>query len=144
MCDQKKLCADEDRGRAVANVSFMFPNGDQYGECCCTSDGVVIRKGAGTQISSCGTTYVGEWDNDMMNGTGSLTHPSGAVYKGQFHDNKYHGNGTYFFPDGTKYCGTFNNNRCEGEGDFTDSEGHVWTGTFHQKAALALKLRLNM
>ncbi|KAK1793055.1 hypothetical protein P4O66_011390, partial [Electrophorus voltai] len=94
-------------------VSYIFPNGDKYeGECCRTSDGVVMRKGTGTQISSSGAVYIGEWNNDMMSGTGTLTHPSGAVYKGQFQDNRYHGNGTYFFPDGTKYCGTFNNNRC--------------------------------
>uniref|UniRef100_A0AAY5EZ29 MORN repeat containing 2 n=1 Tax=Electrophorus electricus TaxID=8005 RepID=A0AAY5EZ29_ELEEL len=124
-------------------VSYIFPNGDKYeGECCRTSDGVVMRKGTGTQISSSGAVYIGEWNNDMMSGTGTLTHPSGAVYKGQFQDNRYHGNGTYFFPDGTKYCGTFNNNRCESEGDFTDSEGRVWTGTFHRKAA-PIKLARN-
>lgn len=36
------------------------------GECCRTSDGVVIRKGSGTQTSASGVTYTGEWDNDKV------------------------------------------------------------------------------
>lgn len=36
------------------------------GECCRTSDGVVIRKGSGTQTSASGLTYIGEWDNDKV------------------------------------------------------------------------------
>ncbi|RXN29791.1 rho guanine nucleotide exchange factor 33-like protein [Labeo rohita] len=56
----------------------------------------------------------------------------------------YHGKGTYRFPDGTEYTGTFNNNRFEGEGEFTDSQGLVWTGMFHNKAALGLKLKVNI
>ncbi|XP_037397589.1 MORN repeat-containing protein 2 isoform X5 [Pygocentrus nattereri] len=34
------------------------------GECGRTPDGVLIRQGIGTQISSSGTTYTGEWSND--------------------------------------------------------------------------------
>ncbi|XP_026116941.1 MORN repeat-containing protein 2 isoform X2 [Carassius auratus] len=126
-------------------ISYIFPNGDKYeGECCRTSDGVVMRKGSGTQTSASGVTYTGEWDNDKMNGRGTLTHPSGAIYSGLFRDNMYHGKGTYRFPDGTEYTGTFNNNRFEGEGEFTDSQGLVWTGMFRNKAALGLKLKVNM
>ncbi len=36
------------------------------GECCRASDGVVIRKGSGTQTSASGVTYIGEWDNDKV------------------------------------------------------------------------------
>ncbi|XP_059375638.1 MORN repeat-containing protein 4-like isoform X1 [Carassius carassius] len=123
-------------------ISYIFPNGDKYeGERCRTSDGVVMRKGSGTQTSASGVTYTGEWDNDKMNGRGTLTHPSGAIYSGLFRDNMYHGKGAYRFPDGTEYTGTFNNNRLEGEGEFTDSQGLVWTGMFRNKAALGLKLK---
>ncbi|KAF5904199.1 MORN repeat-containing protein 2 isoform X1, partial [Clarias magur] len=99
----------------VFKVTYIFPNGDKYeGECCCISESdesqSVMRKGFGTQTSSSGTMYTGEWDNDKMNGRGTLSHPSGAVYKGQFRDNMYHGDGTYHFPDGTKYTGMFCNN----------------------------------
>lgn len=38
------------------------------GECCGTSDGVVIRKGSATQTSASGVTYTGEWDNDKVCG----------------------------------------------------------------------------
>lgn len=126
-------------------ITYIFPNGDKYeGECSRTSDGVVIRKGSGTQTSASGLTYTGEWANDKMNGRGTLTHPSGAIYSGLFSDNMYHGKGTYRFPDGTKYTGNFHNNRLESDGEFTDSQGLVWTGMFHNKAALGLKLKVNM
>lgn len=36
------------------------------GECCRTSDGVVMRKGFGTQTSVSGVTYTGEWDSDKV------------------------------------------------------------------------------
>lgn len=36
------------------------------GECSRTSDGVVIRKGSGTQTSASGLTYTGEWGNDKV------------------------------------------------------------------------------
>uniref|UniRef100_A0A3B1IFF6 MORN repeat containing 2 n=1 Tax=Astyanax mexicanus TaxID=7994 RepID=A0A3B1IFF6_ASTMX len=127
----------------LLKISYIFPNGDTYGECCHTPEGVMMRQGTGTQISSSGTTYSGEWSNDKMNGRGTLSHPSGAVYEGQFRENMYHGRGTYSFPDGTTYSGNFNNN-FEGEGEFTDAEGHVWAGSFHRKAAPGLKLKLNM
>lgn len=34
--------------------------------------------------------------------------------------------------------------RLEGDGEFTDLQGLVWTGSFHNKAALGLKLKVNM
>lgn len=34
--------------------------------------------------------------------------------------------------------------RLEGDGEFTDSQGLLWTGMFHNKAALGLKLKVNM
>uniref|UniRef100_A0A671MPN8 MORN repeat containing 2 n=1 Tax=Sinocyclocheilus anshuiensis TaxID=1608454 RepID=A0A671MPN8_9TELE len=71
-----------------------------------------------------------------MNGRGTLTHPSGAFYSDLFRDNMHHGKGTYQFPDGTEYTGTFNNNR--------GVHRLVWTGMFHNKAALGLKLKVNM
>ncbi|XP_065111218.1 MORN repeat-containing protein 2 isoform X2 [Paramisgurnus dabryanus] len=96
----------------TCKIFYIFPNLDKYeGECYHTSDGVVIRKGFGTQTSASGVTYTGEWNNDKMNGSGTLTHPSGAIYRGLFRNNMYHGKGTYRFPDGTEYNGTFNNNR---------------------------------
>lgn len=36
------------------------------GECCQTSDGVAMRKGFGTQTSSSGTMYTGEWNDDKV------------------------------------------------------------------------------
>lgn len=37
-----------------------------------------------------------------------------------------------------------NSYRLEGDGEFTDAEGLEWTGVFRSRAALGLKLKLNM
>ncbi|KAJ8013854.1 hypothetical protein DPEC_G00034130 [Dallia pectoralis] len=126
-------------------VSYIFPNGDKYeGECSRSSDGVMVRSGTGKHTSATDGTYIGEWHDDKMNGSGTLVHLSGAIYEGDFKDNMYHGVGKYSFPDGTKYYGHFSKNRFEGDGEFTDLQGLVWTGSFHNKAAPGLKLKLNM
>ncbi|PKU41934.1 morn repeat-containing protein 2 isoform x1 [Limosa lapponica baueri] len=160
-------------------VSFVFPNKDKYvkipvfhhshfleGECKKTPEGVLERNGHGIHTGANGTTYVGSWKNDKMNGTGRLEHPSGAVYEGEFQDNMFHGAGTYTFPNGAKYIGPFSENnadvtmlpqtdcvlngldlchsRMEGEGDFIDENGVEWSGTFHGSAAVGLKQKLKM
>ncbi|TRY94094.1 hypothetical protein DNTS_027323 [Danionella cerebrum] len=131
--------------KTTFKVSYIFPNGDKYaGECSRALDGVVMRRGSGTQTSASGVTYTGEWDNDKMNGRGTLTYPSGALYSGEFKENMYHGKGTYRFPDGCEYTGNFSKNRLEGDGEFTDSQGRIWTGMFHNRAALGLKLKVNI
>ncbi|XP_059895019.1 MORN repeat-containing protein 2 isoform X1 [Gadus macrocephalus] len=125
-------------------VSYIFPNGDSYeGESIKSESGVVMRSGTGQQSSANGVVYTGEWQEDQMNGRGTVAYPSGAIYEGELKDNRYHGRGTYTFPDGSKYTGAFFDNRLEGEGTFTCPKGLVWTGDFHGKAALGLKLQHN-
>ena len=38
-----------------------------------------------------GTTYNGEWKQNMMNGSGEYKYCDGRIYKGQFLNNKLHG-----------------------------------------------------
>ncbi|XP_006638614.2 MORN repeat-containing protein 2 [Lepisosteus oculatus] len=134
----------EHKETGVLTVSYVFPNGDKYdGECCKTSEGVVMRSGIGKHTAANGVIYTGQWKDDEMNGKGKLEHPSGAFYEGEFKNNMFHGRGTYTFQNGTKYTGTFDENKLEGEGQFTDSRGLVWMGNFHYKAAPGLKLKLD-
>ncbi|XP_026217268.1 MORN repeat-containing protein 2 isoform X1 [Anabas testudineus] len=130
---------------AATKGSYVFPNGDRYeGDYSRSATGVILRSGTGKHISANGILYTGEWHEDKMHGRGTLQHPSGALYEGEFKDNMYHGTGIYTFPDGSTYKGHFYENRLEGEGAFTDTKGLVWTGEFHGKAALGLKMQLNI
>uniref|UniRef100_A0A672P3Q0 Uncharacterized protein n=1 Tax=Sinocyclocheilus grahami TaxID=75366 RepID=A0A672P3Q0_SINGR len=121
------LLALTSRYKSLHEISYIFPNGDKYGdlgECCRTSDGV-MRKGLAHRHQLLelltlqnGTMIRCVWD---MNGRGTLTHPSGAFYSDQFRDNMHHVLQTY-------------------------AKVHrlVWTGMFHNKVALGLKLKVNM
>uniref|UniRef100_A0A672ZLI4 MORN repeat containing 2 n=1 Tax=Sphaeramia orbicularis TaxID=375764 RepID=A0A672ZLI4_9TELE len=129
----------------ILKLSYIFPNGDKYeGEYCSSASGVMVRSGTGKHTSASGIIYTGEWQDDKMNGKGTLQHPSGAQYEGEFKDNMYHGTGKYTFPDGSIYTGHFHQNRLEGDGAFTDTLGLVWIGEFHGKEALGLKMQLNL
>ena len=50
----------------------------------------------------------------MLNGKGKRTNIDGTTYEGDFRDNLYHGQGTYTFEDGTFYEGEFKNHHFNG------------------------------
>ena len=47
--------------------------------------------------------YSGEWNKDMMHGTGKFIYASGTTYNGQWDNSEYHGTGTFSWPDGRHY-----------------------------------------
>ena len=51
--------------------------------------------------------YVGEIENEKLNGQGNLTLPDGRKFVGKFKDRKMDGQGTFTFPDRTKGVGYF-------------------------------------
>ncbi|XP_067311612.1 MORN repeat-containing protein 2 isoform X2 [Pseudorasbora parva] len=121
-----------DANVTTLKISYIFPNGDKYeGECSRTSDGVVIRKGSGTQTSASGLTYTGEWDNDKVQFSVACSKTTCIMAK-ELTD--------FLMGQNTLEPST----TTEGDGEFTDSQGLVWTGMFHSKAALGLKLKVNM
>ncbi|XP_047430538.1 MORN repeat-containing protein 2 [Mugil cephalus] len=132
-------------GEGPHQICYVFPNGDRYeGESSRSESGAMVRSGTGKHTSACGIIYTGEWSEDKMHGRGILQHPSGARYEGEFKDNMFDGAGTYTFPDSTVYRGHFHENRLDGDGAFVNTQGVVWTGEFHVKAALGLKMQLNL
>ena len=54
-----------------------------------------------------GTKYVGEWQNNKINGQGTMTWPDGAKYVGEWQDDERTGLGKVFFPDGTTEEGVY-------------------------------------
>ncbi|XP_071357931.1 MORN repeat-containing protein 2 [Trachinotus anak] len=145
MSDNKESDSLNFHGEQPIRATYVFPNGDRYeGEFSRSASGALMRSGIGKHTSVNGIIYTGEWHDDKMHGRGTLQHPSGALYEGEFKENMYHGTGTYTFPDGSTYKGPFHKNRLEGEGAFTNTQGVAWTGEFHGKAALGLKMQLNI
>ena len=52
-----------------------------------------------------GSTYTGDWQNDLPNGRGTATYADGGTYTGEWQDGNFNGQGTRTFPDGTTYTG---------------------------------------
>jgi len=75
------------------------------------SGGTMVRSGYGVHLSSDGTVYMGNWDNDQMNGSGQVQFSSGASYVGEFINNCFQGKGQYTWPNGSHFDGTFVENR---------------------------------
>ena len=73
--------------------------------------GTMVRSGFGIHLSSDSTIYMGNWDNDKMNGSGQIQFSSGAIYEGEFVNNCFHGKGQYTWPNGSRFEGMFDNNR---------------------------------
>jgi len=72
----------------------------------------MIRSGFGVHLSSDGTIYMGNWENDQMNGSGRIQFSSGAIYQGELVNNCFQGRGQYTWPNGSHFDGTFVDNRC--------------------------------
>jgi len=66
-----------------------------------------MRDGVGIMRWVDGTSYEGEWRQDMLQGFGVEVYPDGGVYSGQFHGNARHGIGMYAYADGQAYAGQF-------------------------------------
>ncbi len=73
-----------------------------------------IRQGLGLLMSSAGV-YIGEFDQDVPSGSGTLEDATGGRYHGQFKDGKPHGHGTYVTESGDAYQGRFVDGKAEGQ-----------------------------
>ena len=78
--------------------------------------GTQIRQGFGTQIFSDGARYVGEWNNDKVEGKGTFFHTNGDLFEGTFKEDKANGHGAYTHNNGQKYVGDWINDMQDGEG----------------------------
>lgn len=57
------------------------------------------------------TTYTGYFENNKMNGIGTIKWSNKSIYEGEFRDGKMHGYGVYTDPKGDIYEGDFENNK---------------------------------
>ena len=72
-----------------------------------------------------GRVYIGEYNNDKINGEGVFTWPNGRKYEGQYEDDKKHGYGIFQWADGRMYKGYWKmENNMEKENFLTQKQGN--------------------
>ena len=80
-----------------------------------------------------GDKYVGEWQNGIVHGQGTLTYADGDKYVGGFKDGLFFGQGTITFGldsewAGEKYVGEWKDSERHGQGTHTYANGSKWVG----------------
>lgn len=103
----------------------QFDTGIYLGE---TDFGYFTGDGTFSYVS--GSVYTGHWDNDAMNGFGTLQIPSEGRYEGEFSGNLKSGEGTFYWDDGSVYEGEWKNDQMCGQGTYQSNNGVLYSGTF--------------
>ncbi len=86
----------------------------------------------GTYTYEDGSTYVGDFKDDMFHGQGTYIFADGSTYVGNFKDNLFHGQGTYIFAVGSTYVGNFKDDMFHGHGTRTYADGTTYVGDFKE------------
>lgn len=81
-----------------------------------------------------GSSYNGEWKDDMKEGFGCLVYADGTKYEGEWSRNKKHGNGTLWIKKGKKstkqYVGNWEENKMQGFGTYYYENEEVYKGNW--------------
>ena len=73
----------------------------------------------------------GTFENDQINGFGTLMCTNGNSYSGQWLNSKWHGQGTLMM-GGNKYVGEFSNNLQEGYGEMAYFDESKYAGDWKE------------
>ena len=122
---------------------------------------------------STGEVYNGEFQNDMMHGSGEMVYSNVMVYRGMWHCNlvrererereregknelkergglfsctiiQRHGEGTMVYEDESEYVGSWEMDLRHGEGNLTRRNGITYAGHWHQDLPHGEKGELNI
>ncbi|CAD7964384.1 unnamed protein product [Amoebophrya sp. A120] len=88
------------------------------------------KHGKGKYIWQDGSSYEGQFENDVVQGEGVLKDTDGGVYSGQFFDNMQHGRGKYVLQNVT-YEGQWVETLKHGTGKETTTGVSVYEGQFN-------------
>ena len=75
-----------------------------------------------------GSTYDGEYADDLRHGTGRFLWVNGESYKGDYLKDERTGKGIYDWPDGSQYEGDFLAGKRHGMGRFISSQNVIYEG----------------
>lgn len=96
-----------------------------------------LKQGFGILYTTERNKYIGEFDNDMPNGIGTLLFSDGAYYQGNFINGKQNGYGKYEEKD-YLYIGDFINDLRNGKGEETFNNGTIFKGMFVNDSRLGI------
>ena len=103
-----------------------YENGSSY-----TGDFVNdLYQGKGTLTWINGNNYEGDFVKGECHGKGKFTWINGEKYEGDYENNEINGNGIYYWPNGDKYEGNFYYSDRDGEGVYTCFNGDKFDGVF--------------
>ena len=82
---------------------------------------------------SSGAKYIGQWADDMTNGSGTMIYPNRDRYDGNWINGLKCGQGKYTHVDSSVYEGSWNNDDKNGEGVMTYANGDTYQGEYKLK-----------
>ncbi len=98
-----------------------------------TYDGTLIGdlfSGEGSFRFLSGETYVGNWKDSYMSGSGTVSFPRVGVYSGEMRDSMRSGHGVFTWNTGESYDGDWEDDKMSGPGTYTFANGTTLTGIF--------------
>ena len=110
--------------RSGKTSSIDFPDGSYHGEI----DKNGKKSGKGIYKWHDGSTYEGDFEEDLRHGNGLFQWANGESYKGDYLKDERTGHGVYNWPDGASYEGSFLNGKRHGEGTYLSSDRDVYLG----------------
>ncbi|MEG1409906.1 MAG: hypothetical protein RSD36_08685 [Terrisporobacter sp.] len=84
-----------------------------------------IREGTGQCLFDNGNKYLGYFEEDLFNGIGEMKYANKDEYIGQWQNNKKHGRGVFTWADGSRYNGEYAQGKMEGFGMCFDHTGNL-------------------
>lgn len=91
-----------------------------------------VRSGKGRFLWANGETYQGDYENDERTGKGIYLWPDGSSYEGDFLAGMRHGNGVFRSNSGTAYSGEWLDDLQHGTGVLTYADGKEFKGIWRQ------------
>ena len=86
------------------------------------------KHGAGIYRWSDGSTFEGNYIDDLRHGKGKFLWSNGESYDGDYVQDQRTGKGSYSWPDGSRYIGEFLSGNRHGVGTFSASSGSIYEG----------------
>ena len=105
-------------------TSIDFSDGSYKGEI----DKKGKKNGKGFYVWHDGSTYEGDFKDDLRHGNGLFNWSNGESYKGDYLEDERTGLGIYRWPDGSFYEGSFLKGKRHGTGVFQSINGVVYDG----------------
>ena len=72
--------------------------------------------------------YMGEFNENKLNGLGKIIFKSGNIYEGEFKNNLKEGKGIFYYNNGDRYEGDWKNDLKEGKGIYYINDGNRYEG----------------